>query len=183
MRKERICFLIAAFSLTGFIVCLTLFLFTDNIKGEINAVPKGVVEENMIDEKGAEAPLIKEEEEKDSENAGIEKEAQEEIQRFKATYDVDIPMEDMIQQIRIRADYEEKYGNSYDLEDVFLISRPSGSQVGDDGCDEIFDMLDEIEKYVKKFGIDEACYESMSIEDELTAIKQEYGELDTEMKD
>lgn len=112
--------------------------------------------------------------------------AEAEIARFKETYDMDISIEDMVYQLEIRDAYEKMYGKSYALEDVFIIG-DSDSEAGDPPDDES-DEGDEasmstselLQAYIEKYGIDETRFQGMTPEQELEAIKVEYGSLNDE---
>lgn len=107
--------------------------------------------------------------------------ADEELERFYRTYGLTIDEEEMIKQVRIRALYEQQYGTSYELEEVFLATEVADLSVGDEGADEVFEMLDEIDAYLEIYGVDESRYKGMSIMEELTALRVEFGPLDEEV--
>ena len=109
--------------------------------------------------------------------------AKTEVARFKEQYAMDIPVDDMVYQLQIRDAYEKMYGKSYAMEDVFMIG-DSDSEIGDPSDDEA-DKNDEtsmsttelLQAYIEMYDIDEARFQGMTLEQELEAIKVEYGSL------
>lgn len=109
--------------------------------------------------------------------------AKTEIARFKEQYDIDIPIDEMVYQLQIRDAYEKMYNKSYDLEDIFIVHNPVGDAAGDepDDNEEAYMTTEElIDAYVEKYDIDETRFEGMTPEQELEAIKIEYGSLNDE---
>lgn len=102
-------------------------------------------------------------------------EAKEEIQRFQDVYGIEISLEEMIRQLEIRKSYISTYGRDYEMEEIFLFQESEQKDAADPDADEIYDMLDEIEWYIKKYDIDESSYDGMSIAEEWSAIRKEYG--------
>jgi hypothetical protein len=170
MKGAKLIFVGAGIAFVGFVVCL-IWVLTSSSKSASEVASETIVE--------TEEETVAEEEPVDEEELALQEEAQSEIDRFKDSYGMEISMEDMLQQVRIRHIYEQEYGHSYDLEDVFLASQPEEGD-SDEDADEMFQMFEEIEQYVKKYSIDVSRYNGMSVKEELDAIKVEYGELDDE---
>ena len=104
--------------------------------------------------------------------------AEAEIKRFQETYGVEISMSDMVKELKIREEFEQTYGTTYELEEVFLAETTEDHTVGDPGDDEMDETIAKIQEYVKRFNVDEARYASMTVEEELEALELEYGPLD-----
>ena len=66
----------------------------------------------------------------------IGKTAEAEIRRFQEQYGVEISKDEMIRQLWIRQEYEEMYGRSYELEEVFLSEVITDPAIGDEGWEE-----------------------------------------------
>lgn len=90
----------------------------------------------------------------------------------------------MVYQLQIRDAYEKMYKKSYGLEEVFIVHNPVGDDAGDDpdeGDEEAYMTTEElINAYVEKYDIDQTRFEGMTPEQELEAIKIEYGSLNDE---
>ena len=110
--------------------------------------------------------------------------AKTEIARFKKQYGIDVPVDEMVYQLQIRDAYEKMYKKSYGLEEVFIVHNPVGDDAGDDpdeGDEEAYMTTEElINAYVEKYDIDQTRFECMTPEQELEAIKIEYGSLNDE---
>lgn len=163
MKSVKIIFSLAAVALIGALICFMAVLFAPEKKN---------VQPNMPAEQ---AQTV---EPQNDENAEYREEAEAEIKRFKDTYGVEISIAEMIEQLKIREDYEETYGMSYELEEVFLAEVTEGHTVGDPGDDEMDETIAMIQEYVKRYNIDESRYAAMTVEEELEALKLEYGPLD-----
>lgn len=162
MKSERIIFGLAAVALIGAVICcLSIFL-----------TPKHLPEEEEVAE-----------EQPETEEEIMQKEAEAEILRFKENYGLEITMEDMLDQIRIRRKYEAVYGRSYELEEVFMVNIPEDDTEWDPGDIEYSDTIEKIQKYIKLYDIDESRYVSMTPQEELNALEVEYGPLATEEND
>ena len=158
-------FLIAGCVSIGLGVILLSVLLTAAVNGKKAALEEGAGEP----EEGVEAedPLAQE--------------AARQVERFKSEYGMEIPLDDMIEQIEIRNRYEELYKDTYDLEAIFIPESQRGSgEEGDSVSQDTWDALDEIEAYVEKYQIDETRFQGMTPEEELMAIKIEYGSLEDE---
>ena len=153
------------------------FLFLISPTVNKNNLPGEAVQEIEQEEINAEDKQLPAEETDWLENAETE------VARFKEQYAMDIPVDDMVYQLQIRDAYEKMYGNSYAMEDVFMIG-DSDSEIGDPSDDEA-DKNDEIsmsttellQAYIETYDIDEARFQGMTPEQELEAIKVEYGSL------
>ena len=104
----------------------------------------------------------------------LEKVAETEVKRFKEVYGLEITQDEMLKQLKIRKEYEEEYGKSYDLEDVFCVNVSVEEAEGDPGDE-------KIQLYVKKYNIDESRYASMTAEEELLALEVEYGPIEDDI--
>lgn len=168
MNKAKVVFALAGVALIGAIVCFLAFLFLpakNNVK-EQEPAKENVQAEEVV-------------EEEDMEEAAIREEALQEIERFQSEYDMTISLDEMMKQVRIRKNYEAKYHKTYDLEEVFLIE--NGGDEGDpEESEEYMQMVELIQAYVNKYYIDEAKYSGMTLEEELNALRVEYGELENE---
>lgn len=156
MNKVKLVFCMAAIVFAGFITCLAHILQNEPGKNVAETMAKGIREGE------------------DAESQKLAEDAAQEIRRFKDSYGLEISLEDMLRQLEIRQAYMEAYGSSYDLEDVFIISGTADEE-GDPDAGEIYDMLDEIEETVRRFGIDESKYDGMDIAEEWSAIRDAYG--------
>ncbi len=168
MKKIKLIFIIAAVVFSGFVICLISLIHSQNTETPSEPVLQ------VYD-----SPVVKADspEDAESEDTELTKEAKSEIRRFKEDYGIDISMDEMMKQLKIRREQEDMYNNSYELEDVFMVSHPEDNQEGDEGADDIYDMLSQIERYIEKYAVNESEYESMNIEEELAALKEKYGEL------
>lgn len=158
MKNEKVFFYLAGVALIGAFICFLSLFFTSEQTDpeEVEKVESETQEESM------------------------QKEAEEEILRFRKSYGIDITMEEMLKEIRIRRDYEKKYGRSYNLEEVFLADIPEDNTQGDPGDEEYSDTIEKIQEYIRLYDIDESRYEAMTAKEELDALEVEYGPLITE---
>ena len=163
MKKVKVIFALAGVALVGMVACIVMFLVLPASNGGSEV---GLTEEELRAQKEAE------------EEAALEEEARQEVERFQTEYGVEISFEDMLEQVKIRKDYEKKYERTYRLEEVFLADYPSDPDAGDEGEDAYFSILDQIQEYVDKYNIDESRYASMTAEEELAALEVEYGKLE-----
>ena len=111
----------------------------------------------------------------------LEKVAETEVKRFKEVYGLEITQDEMLKQLKIRKEYEEEYGKSYDLEDVFCVNVSVEEAEGDPGDESQSDIVEKIQLYVKKYNIDESRYASMTAEEELSALEVEYGPIEEDI--
>lgn len=163
MKKVKVIFALAGVALVGMLTCIVMFLVLPSANGDSETV---LTEEELRAQQEAE------------EEAALEEEAKQEVERFQTEYGVEVSFEDMLEQVKIRKDYEKKYDKTYRLEEVFLADYPSDPDAGDEGEDAYFSILDQIQAYVDKYNIDESRYASMTAEEELEALEVEYGKLD-----
>lgn len=163
MKKVKVIFALAGVALVGMLTCIVMFLVLPSANGDSETV---LTEEELRAQQEAE------------EEAALEEEAKQEVERFQTEYGVEVSFEDMLEQVKIRKDYEKKYDKTYRLEEVFLADYPSDPDTGDEGEDAYFSILDQIQAYVDKYNIDESRYASMTAEEELEALEVEYGKLD-----
>ena len=111
----------------------------------------------------------------------LEKVAETEVKRFKEVYGLEITQDEMLKQLKIRKEYEEEYGKSYDLEEVFCVNVSVEEKEGDPGDESQSDIVEKIQLYVKKYNIDESRYASMTAEEELSALEVEYGPIEEDI--
>ena len=163
MKSVKVIFALAGIALVGALGCFLAFIF---VPGQ----PAQVDEESIVTE---ESPVEEETVE------DLSKLAEAEVQRFFNTYGVEIPKEEMEKQLQIRKDYEETYGETYELEEVFLAETGTAEE-GDPASEEYADTIEQIQKYLKKYNIDESRYASMTAQEELAALEVEYGPLTDE---
>ena len=168
MKKVKVIFALAGMALVGMLACIAMFLVLPSTNGNSETV---LTEEELRAQQEAE------------EEAALEEEARQEVKRFQTEYGVEISFEDMLEQVKIRKDYEKKYDGTYQLEEVFLADYPSDPDAGDEGEDAYFSILDQIQAYVDKYNIDESRYASMTAEEELAALEVEYGKLEASTTD
>ena len=159
MKSIKIVFGIASIALLLAVGCFLAFLF----------LPENLPEKNEAQE---EESLVL------MEPLTLEEQAKIEIERFKTDYGCEITMEEMLLQLKIRAEYEETYHMSYPLEEVFLAEEENDLSFGDAGDISYTDTIDKIQKYIETYNIDESRYASMTAEEELHALEVEYGPLD-----
>ena len=162
MRKAR-GFLLAGCVSLGLALLLLITFLVHVINSKKEALEESM--NNTEEEIEAENPMVKE--------------ALAEVEHFKNEYGIEITLDDMLKQIRIRNKYEELYGTSYDLEEVFILEEhPDGELEGDCISKDTWDILDMIDAYVEKYQIDESRFQGMSPEEELLAIQAVYGALE-----
>ena len=161
MKNIKVIFGLAFFALFSAALCLILFLF---------APEKAESEELCVEQETTKTLVLSDDE--------LTKVAEEEILRFRESYGVDIDIKDMKKQLKIREDYEQKYGQSYELEEVFLSEMTKDDSIGDPGLDEYEEIVGKIQEYIKRYNIDESRYASMTAKEELEALEIEYGPLD-----
>ena len=166
MKGIKIVFGLAAVALIAAVGCFLAFMFAPQKEQE---EPETISTESVSESEPPTEAVIEE--------SDLEAEAKAEVQRFRDTYDMEIELEEMLEQLRIRKDYEEKYGVSYEMEDVFILEEPEGTEDGDPGSDVYLDTIETIQEYVKLYNIDESRYASMTAEEELAALEVEYGPL------
>lgn len=169
MGKVKVIFVLAGIALVGMLGCIGMFFIAPTASSASTTVSE-TTEESEKDEEV-------------TEEAALEEEAREEVERFKQEYGMEISFEDMLEQVKLKKDYESKYSGSYRLEEVFLADYPTDAEVGDEGDDAYFSALDEIQAYVEKYNIDESRYAAMTVEEELAALEVEYGKLDASEED
>ena len=163
MKSVKVIFALAGIALVGALGCFLAFIFVPGQQAQID-------EESIVTE---ETPVEEEIEE------DLSKLAEAEVQRFLKTYGVEIPKEEMEKQLQIRKDYEETYGKTYELEDVFLAETGIAGE-GDPASEDYADTIEQIQKYLEKYNIDESRYASMTAQEELAALEVEYGPLTDE---
>ena len=168
MKSAKIIFSLAFVALIFALTFMFLFLFApEYVPTQQNEVVQN--EENVQES----------ETEKTTEDVEAELQAlaQTEIKRFKDEYGLDISMESMMKELKIRLEYEETYGKSYDLEEIFIVEVPEDDTVGDESDDEYEEVIQKIQKYIELYGVDETRYASMTAYEELDALEVEYGPL------
>ena len=156
MKNVKILFGVAAVAFILAAGCFFAFLFIP--ENEVEMQNKESTKENIVDD--------------------LEKNAEIEVERFKEVYGLEITQDEMLKQLKIRKEYEDAYGKSYDLEDVFLLSGAKEEAEGDPGDESQSDIVEKIQLYIKKYNIDESRYASMTAEEELKALEVEYGPIE-----
>lgn len=160
MKNVKLLFGVAAVALVLAAGCLLAFLF----------IPEKEVEGPTEDE-STKVVIVDD----------LEKVAETEVKRFKEVYGLEITQDEMLKQLKIRKEYEEEYGKSYDLEDVFCVNVSVEEAEGDPGDESQSDIVEKIQLYVKKYNIDESRYASMTAEEELLALEVEYGPIEEDI--
>lgn len=156
MKNVKILFGVAAVAFILAAGCFFAFLFIP--ENEVEMQNKESTKENIVDD--------------------LEKNAEIEVERFKEVYGLEITQDEMLKQLKIRKEYEDAYGKSYDLEEVFLLSGAKEEAEGDPGDESQSDIVEKIQLYIKKYNIDESRYASMTAEEELKALEVEYGPIE-----
>ena len=91
MKKVKVIFALAGVALVGMVACIVMFLVLPASNGGSEVV---LTEEELRAQKEAE------------EEAALEEEARQEVERFQTEYGVEISFEDMLEQVKIRLDKE-----------------------------------------------------------------------------
>ena len=172
MKGIKVVFGLAAVALIAAIGCFLAFMFAPQKTEEANDLAPA----ETVSEESTPAETVTEE-------TSFQAEAEAEVKRFRETYGMEIELEKMQEQLRIRADYEEKYGTSYEMEDIFILNESESEAEGDPGSDLYLSTIEKIQEYVAIYNIDESRYASMTAEEELAALEVEYGPLPTKDKD
>ena len=159
MKSVKIVFGFASIALLLAVGCFLAFLF----------LPGNMTEKNDVREEDSFVSM---------EPLTAEEQAKIEIERFRTDYGCEITMDEMLLQLKIRAEYEETYHMSYPLEEVFLAEEDKDLSFGDAGDVSYTDTIEKIQKYIEMYNIDESRYASMTAEEELHALEIEYGPLD-----
>lgn len=165
MKSIKLVFGFAIVALIAAIGCFFVFIFVP--QKEIKTLEARAIEPVLENE------LLLE---KATEESDLLEEAQAEVLRFRDTYKMEIELEDMLEQLYVRRDYEEKYGISYDMEDIFTLEE-TNIEEGDIGSDVYLENIEKIQEYIKLYNIDESRYASMTVEEELATLEVEYGLL------
>lgn len=165
MKSVKIIFVMAAIALMCAVLCLIIILFAPQPDPELMGL-------GMAKDETAGEP--------EKEISDIEKLADEEVNRFREEYGMEISKEDMVKELQIREDYEKKYGKSYEMEEIFIIDLSVTDTEGDPGSEEYAQTIEKIQRYLELYNIDESRYASMTAAQELAALEVEYGPLPEE---
>lgn len=165
MKSVKIIFALAGIALVGALGCFMAFVFIPG-QQEPFGEESIVIEDSSVEEKNMEEDY--------------QELAEVEVQRFADTYGMEISKEEMVKQLQIRKEYENAYGKSYELEEIFLTEANMKDVEGDPGTEDYTDTIVKIQKYLEKYNIDESRYASMTAQEELAALEVEYGPLTEE---
>lgn len=166
MRSVKVIFVLAAVALIGAMGCLLAYVFVPEKEVSITEESAAMDDTELLDHEAVPEDL--------------EVLAASEVERFKKEYGMEIDPAEMRKQIEIRKEYEEAYGSSYALEEVFLTEEPGNAVEGDPATEEYAEIIERIQKYVEKYNIDESRYASMTAKEELAALEVEYDPLEEE---
>ena len=139
MKSVKIVFGFASIALLLAVGCFLAFLF----------LPGNMTEKNDVREEDSFVSM---------EPLTAEEQAKIEIERFRTDYGCEITMDEMLLQLKIRAEYEETYHMSYPLEEVFLAEEDKDLSFGDAGDVSYTDTIEKIQKYIEMYNIDDSTF-------------------------
>lgn len=161
MKKERLFFSLAGAAFLGMSICVVTYFFLPEPEAY------GLLREGYVTAgKGL------------TEDEIAKSQALEEIRRLKESYGIEVSPEEMEKQIAIQKEYEAAYGSTYPIEEVFLPNPENEAEEGDPGEDDAYlGIIEEIGSYMSAYEIEESRYLGMTAEEELEALKRDYGPL------